>query len=100
MHVPRTRSAPSPNQTPACRGLVTLRLAGSGQARSRLGRGGEGVSGHVLSFCVPPPYPSPVNGGGERTEFAVRASHHLRAAPGRNSAQILALCSPSAGTAP
>jgi hypothetical protein len=28
-----------PNQTPACRGLVTLRFAGSGQARSRLGRG-------------------------------------------------------------
>src|ERR1700687_3137421 len=32
----QARSAPSPNQTPACRGLVTHRIAGSGQARSRL----------------------------------------------------------------
>ena len=34
-----TRCVPLPNQTPACRGLVILRFAGSGQARSRLGRG-------------------------------------------------------------
>src|SRR5260370_19388008 len=31
-----------PNQTPACRGLVTLRMAGSGHARIRLGRGWGG----------------------------------------------------------
>jgi hypothetical protein len=36
---PHTRSTPLPHQTPACRGLVTLRSAGSGQAHSRLGRG-------------------------------------------------------------
>src|SRR5467141_1076934 len=33
------RSVTLPSQTPACRGLVTLRFAGSGQARSRLSRG-------------------------------------------------------------
>src|SRR5262249_29880630 len=31
--------SPSPNQTPACRGLVTSKFAGSGQARSRPGEG-------------------------------------------------------------
>ena len=35
----RTQSTPLPNQTPACRGLVALSFAGSGQARSRLGSG-------------------------------------------------------------
>src|SRR5262249_22288966 len=54
MHVPRTRSAPSPNQTPACRGLVTLRLAGSGQARSRLGEGwGGGERARSIFLCAP-----------------------------------------------
>ena len=33
------RSVALPSQTPACRGLVTLRFAGSGRARSRLSRG-------------------------------------------------------------
>ena len=37
-HFSATHSArPLPNQTPACRGLVTFKFAGSGQARSRLG---------------------------------------------------------------
>src|SRR5262249_42034670 len=31
--------SPSPNQTPACWGLVTSKFAGSGQARSRPGEG-------------------------------------------------------------
>jgi 2-furoyl-CoA dehydrogenase 2Fe-2S iron sulfur subunit len=39
-----TRSAPSPNQTPARRGLVTSKVAGSGQARSRPGEGWGGGS--------------------------------------------------------
>ena len=36
------RCAPSPNQTPARRGLVINEVAGSGQARSRLGEGWGG----------------------------------------------------------
>src|SRR5215813_15423037 len=32
---PCTRCAPLPNQTPACRGLATPEIAGSGHARSR-----------------------------------------------------------------
>src|SRR5215469_263142 len=40
--VPHTRSAPSPTQTPARRGLGSQELAGSGQARSRLGEGWGG----------------------------------------------------------
>src|SRR5262249_7165753 len=53
-YAPHTRCAPLPNQTPACQGLVTLRFAGSGQARSRLGRGwGGGVLQRITA--LPPP---------------------------------------------
>jgi hypothetical protein len=80
MSAPRTRSAPShtrcapsPNQTPACRGLVTFKFAGSGQARSRLGEGwGGGWCGDAPTLphtTTPTPNPSP-QGGGECTEFA------------------------------
>jgi hypothetical protein len=73
---PRTRSAPSPTQTPAWRGLGTFRSAGSGQARSRLGEGwGGGWRGDARLFpqtSTPTPNPSP-QGGGEPTEFAARA---------------------------
>jgi hypothetical protein len=73
---PRTRSAPSPTQTPAWRGLGTFRSAGSGQARSRLGEGwGGGWCGDARLFpqtSTPTPNPSP-QGGGEPTEFAARA---------------------------
>ena len=64
MPAPAIRCAPSPNQTPACRGLVTLEFAGSGQARSRPGRGGEGgvTSSGVRGY--PPPCPSPARGEG------------------------------------
>src|SRR5262249_56385058 len=48
---------------------------------------------------TPTPNPSP-QGGGEHTEHAAWVSHHLRFACGRNSAQIFAVCSPKAGTAP
>src|SRR5262245_65293498 len=68
---PHTRCAPLPNQTPACVGLVTLRFAGSGQARSRLGRGwGWGSCNSfaggatVVSPHHPPPHPSPTRGEG------------------------------------
>src|SRR5262249_26910182 len=44
----RTRAAPSPNQTLACRGLVTFTMAGSGQARSRLGEGMQRACGVSL----------------------------------------------------
>src|SRR5262249_12968518 len=33
--------------------------------RLRGGRVGEGVSVHALSFCMPPPCPSPASGGGD-----------------------------------
>src|SRR5262249_6709386 len=62
-----------PNQTPACRGLVTFNFAGSGQARSRLGEGWGGGSFSdapvVPHRATPTPNPSP-QGGGERTECA------------------------------
>src|SRR5262249_18079080 len=70
---PQARSAPSPNQTPACRGLVTQTFAGSGQARSRLGEGWGGGSSlwHEARppTLTPTPNPSP-QGGGEPTESA------------------------------
>ncbi len=49
LNLQRARSAPLPNQTPACRGLVTYDCAGSGQARSRLW-GGAGVG--VVQLCA------------------------------------------------
>src|SRR5262245_24315922 len=52
-------------------------LPEAGKPAAGWGRGGEGVSGHVLSFCVPPPYPSPVNGGGERTDRAAPARRRV-----------------------
>ncbi len=43
-----------PNQTPACRGLVTFEIAGSGQARSRLGEGwGGGELAHTNVLHAP-----------------------------------------------
>src|SRR5258707_2604655 len=59
--VPRARSAPSPTQTPARRGLGTFRFAGSGQARSRLGQGcGGGWPGDVPPWHLhPSPSPKP-----------------------------------------
>src|ERR1700732_4078325 len=68
----QTRSASFPNQTPACRGLVTFITAGSRQARSRPGggRGGEGGGAVRINRTTPTPNPSP-QGGGERTECAV-----------------------------
>ena len=58
-----------PTQTPACRGLGTLKFARSGQARSRLG---EGWGGGEYALKMPPPYPSPASQRG-RTEYAARA---------------------------
>src|SRR5262250_3052744 len=66
----QTRSAPSPNQIPACRGLVTLRFAGSGQARSRLGegRGGGWCDGaQHRHIAGPPPLTPPHKGEGNRS---------------------------------
>src|SRR6266403_957556 len=73
--VPRARSAPSPTQTPARRGLGTFRFAGSGQARSRLGEGwGGGWRGDAptLPRATPTPNPSP-QGGGEQSESVASA---------------------------
>src|SRR5262249_34184589 len=73
MHVPRARSAPSPNQTPACRGLVPSWSGRRGQARGRGGGGGGGVGrmphGRSLPQRPPPVYllglpPPPLGGGG------------------------------------
>src|SRR5713226_2748248 len=83
----RCRCTPSPNQTPACRGLVTLKLAGSGQARSRLGEGlGVGVAvGEHASRNNDDPHPDPPPFRGrerteiwerEQTEIAVRLVVH------------------------
>src|SRR5262249_33164870 len=62
----QTQFAPSPSQTPACRGLVTFKFAGSGQARSRLGEGwGGGWCGGCTDLAPhndPHPYPSPQGG--------------------------------------
>ena len=69
--VPHTRSAPSPNQTPARRGLVESNSAGSGQARSGLGEGWGGGSPSLREMrpatATPTPSPSP-QGGGEHTD--------------------------------
>src|SRR5262245_61638494 len=98
-------------------------LPEAGKPAAGWGRAGEGwcMWQHgCVDLATPTPNPSPAEvgftrlrpskmpnsgkpefgWGGERTEFAARTSHHLRAASGRNSAQILAVCSPSAGTAP
>jgi hypothetical protein len=40
----QTRSAPSPTQTPACRGLALLDLPEARKRAAGWGRGGEGVS--------------------------------------------------------
>src|SRR5262249_18923438 len=74
---PQARSAPSPNQTPACRGLVTQKFAGSGQAPSRLGEGWGGGSSFRHEARPPTLTPTPntsPQGGGERTESAARAN--------------------------
>src|SRR5215831_15001609 len=71
---PRTRCTPLPLQTPACRGLVILRLAGSGQARSRLGgAGGGGPSADHRTTPTPALRADPPHKGEGRTEFATRA---------------------------
>ena len=66
---PHDGAAPAPNQTPGCRGLVSSNFAGSGQARSRLGKGGGGGSLLLRDTreptSTPTPNPSP-QGGGER----------------------------------
>src|SRR5262249_3796243 len=60
VHVPRTRSAPSPNQTPAAGVWSLLRFAGSGQARSRLGEGwGGGARALAIFIACPLPIPPP-----------------------------------------
>src|SRR5262249_35277952 len=62
---------PPPNQTPACRGLVTQKFAGSGQARSRLGEGrggGDAARYYNRATCegtaLPPPQALPTRGRG------------------------------------
>jgi hypothetical protein len=72
-HEQQTRSAPSPNQTPASRGLVTsLELPEAGKPAAGLGEGWGGGSCGVAPTMphstIPTPNPSP-QGGGERTEF-------------------------------
>ncbi|HEX4827450.1 MAG TPA: ABC transporter ATP-binding protein, partial [Xanthobacteraceae bacterium] len=101
---PQVQSAPSPNQTPARRGLVTQKFAGSGQAPSRLGEGWGGGSSlrHEarLPTLTPTPNPSPtqvgparlaqdktepgqarVPWGGESNESAARSNGKATAAP-------------------
>jgi hypothetical protein len=82
--LPRTRSAPSPTQTPARRGLGSQEFAGSGQARSRLGEGWGGgwrdvsqVAPTSFHRITPTPNPSP-QGGGEQTEHVARADSATR----------------------
>src|SRR5258708_3617835 len=80
---PRTRCAPLPNQTPACRGLIILGSAGSGQARSRLGRGwgwGSLLWREARASQRPPPRrfaPTLPTKGEGKTEFAARADFHF-----------------------
>src|SRR5262249_21729975 len=71
---------PLPNQTPACRGLVTLRFAGSGQARSRLGRvgakrAGWGSCGDPLTDPHPQPLPTRGRGGDRACQHGRRSIH-------------------------
>src|SRR5262249_36583398 len=88
-----------------------LRFAGSGQARSRLGEGwGGGCANEARRYPTqrPPPVyllgllPPPHAGEGTAPRSPLRGANHSRGrgACGRNSAQILVVCSPSAGTAP
>src|SRR5258708_23573379 len=57
--VPRARSAPSPTQTPARRGLGTFRFAVSRQARSRLGEGWGGGGRRDAPTLPPTATPTP-----------------------------------------
>src|SRR5262249_23320168 len=91
MITPRTWCAPLPNQTPACRGLV--RSAGSGQARSRLGRGCGWGSELVREMRSLTPTPTPPAFAALRriADASHRRSSQLRtAAEGR-------LCFPTRG---
>src|SRR5262249_57325494 len=55
VRVPRTRSAPSPNQTPACRGLVTSKICRKRASPQPAGGGlGRGVRAHSLSLLRAP----------------------------------------------
>src|SRR5262245_44424253 len=82
MHVPRARSAPSPNQTPACRGFGHSLTCRKRQARSRLGEGWGGVVRMTHRRCLtqrpppvyllgllPPPLAGEGWGGGERARM-------------------------------
>src|SRR5262245_15056454 len=56
---------PPPNQTPACRGLVTFGLPEAGKPAAGWGRGGEGVVRYG-NVCMPisrPPPPTPPTRG-------------------------------------
>src|SRR5262249_5346748 len=90
----RTRPAPSPNQTPACRGLVTQNPAGSGQARSRLGEG-RGGRWRVLqcgraSRATPSRNPSPPQVGPARLAHDYAQPGQARVAWGGESAESVA----------
>src|SRR5262249_33718711 len=90
-------SLPQPN--PTCRVWSSLRFAGSGQARSRLGEGREGGdAGDAPALphtTTPTPNPSP-QGGGEHTETAARNVAHETT---RNAGSLGAL-SPDFAAAP
>ena len=80
---PHARSAPLPNQNPACRGLVNLKFAGSGQARSRIERDERDPLFAEIFFRALQPIDEGDDLRNARTALAHRAHHlHHRAAFG------------------
>src|SRR4249920_3241799 len=67
----RIRCAPPPNQTPACRGLVTLSAPEAGKPAAGWGAGGAGGAvacprRHPGKYLGPPPLTPPHKGEGNR----------------------------------
>src|SRR5215471_10628474 len=69
-----------------------LATADSVRSLPRLrGRVGEGVSAHALSFCIPPPCPSPASGGRGRRSRSTAVCSVGKRCPGGNLIPLAAV---------
>ena len=99
-HLPSERSAPSPNQTPARRGLVTSsKMPEAGKPAAGVGEGWEGGSESSTEMrqttTTPTPDPSPQGGGERRERLRGEVSReHSRSEKALSVGALLALAYP------